>query len=623
MDNINQRIHKSARLAYIYSRVSKLTQAQQGGGIGRQIDRGMKFVEDLNTKAGQQEKFHRYEIANEMIVDKGLSAYLGRNTCENAGLGAFLQAAREGKIPPHSLLVVEAVDRISRLDPSQARMIFLELARYKIDIAIQKFNLVVYHDEKTDMGSDLLLTAAFHLAHMESQQKSDRICATFDKKRELERQGGVKRTTICPAWMKISPCKTKFELIPESVGVLKRIFKMRIDHGMGAISVAKKLNSEGVSNFNGRPWSTKLIEKYWKMPQCIGAFQPKTDDYKSGKRRKVPLGDLITDYYPAAISKTDFAIVQDSFSKYEKGAKSHNCKNLYAGLLKCATCGGTLSFAKPNRGQPKLRCRNYLDNRGCTQGRNGSLNYLPVEKLLVDSLSSIEYSQLHRRTNLTTDTNQLSDIELELNNEHMKVAELKNELENVSSSSAISTLARELDRACIRVEKLKQQQAMLLRTQSTPDLSIFEEADFTKMEERCRYNNFISSFVDYVVVSGSDCIVCFKGDLGFVQLLLGNRSERLRERGYMLGKDVIEGKFKNDKILDDDKVIQIDLGKYVEKQNQFFAKLTDLPIPSSSDYLMSIKFAFNIQIKLGLCPSLKSVTTNILNSNDIQNNLLK
>lgn len=164
---------------------------------------------------------------------------------------------------------------------------------------------------------------------------------------------------------------------------------------------------------------------------------------------------------------------------------------------------------------------------------------------------------------------------------------------------------------------------MLLRTPSIPDLSTFEEADFTKMEERCRYNNFISSFVDYVVVSGSDCIVCFKGNLGCVQLLLGNRSERLRERGYMLGKDIIEDKFKNDKTRDDNKIIQIDLGKYVGKQNQLFAKLTDLPLPSTGDYLMSIKFAFNVQLKLGLCPSLKSVTTNVLNSNDIQNILLK
>ncbi|UXA00508.1 recombinase family protein [Vibrio splendidus] len=619
----NKMINKTIRESFIYSRVSKSIQAQQGGGISRQIERGIKFVEELNRQADEQQKSYVYEIADEIIVDRGLSAYLGKNTSENAGLGAFLQAAREGKIPAHSLLVVEAVDRISRLDPTKARMIFFELAQYKIDIAIQRFNLVVYHDEKADMGSDLLLTAAFHLAHMESQQKSDRIRATFNKKREMERKGGAKRTTVCPAWMQISTCKTKFELIPDRVDVLKRIFKMRIKYGLGAISVANKLNGEGILNFNGRPWNTKLIEKYWKMPQCIGVFQPKTDDYKSGKRRKVPLGNLIVDYYPAAISKTDFALVQESFSKYEKGAKSHNCKNLYAGLLKCATCGGTLSFAKSNRGQPKLRCRNYLDGRGCSQGRNGSLNYLPVEKLLVDSLSSIEYSQLNRRANLPTDTNLLSDLEHELNNEHRKVGELKKQLENVSSSSAISALARELDRACIREEKLKQQQAMLLRTQSIPDLSIFKEADFTKMEERCRYNSFISSFVDYVVVSGSDCIVCFKGDLGCVQLLLDNRLQRLRERGYILGKDVIEGKFKDDKILDGNKILQLDLGKYVEKQNQTFAKLTDLSVPRTDDYLTSIKFAFNVQLKLGLCPSLKSVTTNILNSNDIQNNLLK
>ncbi|MEZ8318140.1 recombinase family protein [Vibrio splendidus] len=192
----------TARLAYIYSRVSKSIQAQNGQGISRQIERGKKFVEDLNARAGNSGQKYTYEVANEMIVDEGLSAYLGRNTDENAGLGAFLQAAKEGEIPPHSLLVVEAVDRISRLDPNQSRMIFLELAKHKIDVAIQRFNLVVYHDRKADLGSDLLLTVGFHLAYMESQQKSERIRATFDKKREKEREresGGSKANFNLPS----------------------------------------------------------------------------------------------------------------------------------------------------------------------------------------------------------------------------------------------------------------------------------------------------------------------------------------------------------------------------------------------------------------------------------------
>lgn len=608
--NVNQT--KSIRLAYIYSRVSKITQSQQGSGISRQIDRGKKFVESLNQKAIEQQKHHLYEVADEMIVDRGLSAYLGRNTSENAGLGAFLQAARDGKIPAHSLLVVEAVDRISRLDPAEARVIFLELARHKIDIAIQRFNIVVYHDQKSDLGSDLLLTVGFHLAHMESQQKSDRIRATFDKKREEERKGGVRRTTICPDWMKISSCKTKFELIPEHADVMKRIFRIRIEEGIGSGLVAKRLNAEGIRNFRGRSWSSKLIEKYWKMEQCIGVFQPQTDDYSSGKRKKIPLGNPIADYYPAVVSKNEFTQVQASFGNHESGSKSNNCKNLFAGMLKCSICGGSLSYSKSNRGYPKLRCRNYLDSRGCTQGQKGSLNYLPVEQLLVDSLSCINYSQLNKDYDSNSGKGGLAELELKIKKQQQKVDELKNQLETITSSTAIAMLAQELDRSCLEIVKLKQEQDKYLSAGGKPDMSQVVGLNLNEQEDRRKYNNFISRFVQYVVVSESDCIVAFRGNLGCVQLYLDNRLDRLRERGYKVGKDIIESKFHKSQEHDTIDMIQVDLKEYAEKQNQLFSQLTEVPLPTNSDYLTSLKYSYNAQLNAGLCPSKKHITSIIL-----------
>ncbi|MDH5889205.1 recombinase family protein [Vibrio splendidus] len=602
----------TARLAYIYSRVSKSIQAQNGQGISRQIERGKKFVEDLNARAGNSGQKYTYEVANEMIVDEGLSAYLGRNTDENAGLGAFLQAAKEGEIPPHSLLVVEAVDRISRLDPNQSRMIFLELAKHKIDVAIQRFNLVVYHDRKADLGSDLLLTVGFHLAYMESQQKSERIRATFDKKREKERAGGARRTSICPPWMKLSTCKTRFELIPERAELLKRIFKMRINEKRGSTSVAKQLNREGLLNFNGRPWSSKLVEKYWKMQQCLGVFQPQTDDYSTGKRRKIPLGNPIADYYPCVISKSEFSQVQASFAMYEKGAKSHNCKNLFAGILKCSVCGGTLSFAQSNRGQPKLRCRNYLDERGCTQGQKGSLNYRPVELLLIDSFECIDYTKLYGSRSTNSDAKTLAGIEFEINERTKKIGELRKQLKKMNSTDAIAMIATGLDSTCIEVESLKQQQAILLKAQSTPDMSQVTGLDFRKEVDRRKYNSFISSFVEYVVVSENDCIVNFKGNLGSVQLYLDDRLERLRERGYKFGKDIIESKFQKHQEHDMKKVIQVDLKELADKTNQLFSQLTRAAIPTDSDYLSSVKFSFNVQLNSGLCPSKKNITSIML-----------
>lgn len=145
---------------------------------------------------------------------------------------------------------------MSRLPADHSRQLFAKLKEYKIDVAITKFSLIIPHDEHLDMGVDLLLTAAFHLAHMESEQKSQRIKATFDKKRREEAEGGEKRTSVCPAWMKLSSCKTYFELIPERVEVLTTMIDMKLN-GYGCHRITKYLNERSISNFSGKPWRTE------------------------------------------------------------------------------------------------------------------------------------------------------------------------------------------------------------------------------------------------------------------------------------------------------------------------------------------------------------------------------
>jgi len=610
------------RSAFIYSRVSKSMQASKGEGITRQIERSKKFIDDLNFK-NEQEGLAKYQLADDMIIDKGLSAYSGLNTTENGGLGAFLQAAREGRIPAYSMLVVEAVDRISRMEPNESRMIFLELAKHKIDVAIQRFNLVVYHDQKADLGSDLLLTVGFHLAHLESEQKSERIRATFDKKRQRELQGGEKRTSICPPWMILSECKTRFELIPERSALLQRIYRMRIHDNLGSSRVAKALNSENIKNFNGRTWSSQLIEKYWKMSQVIGVFQPTTDDYSTKRRRKMPLGNPIVDYYPAAISKEDFTTVQLSFSQYEKGSKSATYKNLFAGMLKCPQCGGTLSYAKSERGQPKLRCRNYLDNRGCTQGAKGSINYLPVEQLLVNSLSSINYTKLYKNDKNKSIKTQLDDIELQLNQNENKIAVLKEQLKLVGNAMTISVLAVQLDKTYGDLENCKRQQTNLLQSFSVPHIPVVKQLDLTSIESRSKYNDLISGVVDYVVVSEDDCIVVFKGNIGAVQLFLHNRYDKYRDRGYLVGKDIIDAKFLREETVSEHKAFQIDLNGLVKWRNKGFDQLTNRSMPISLDYLECIKFVFNAMQEAGLSMDKLMVTNFILNNKVIMNVILK
>ncbi len=489
-----------------------------------------------------------------------------------------------------SLLVFSLYTLCSILIARQSQEIHFDSNR--IDVAIQRFNLVVYHDQKADLGSDLLLTVGFHLAHIESEQKSERIKATFEKKRQREAQGGERRTSICPAWMVLSDCKTKFELIPEYSALLQRIFRMRIDDNLGSSRVVKLLNSENIKNFNGRPWSTALIEKYWKMEQAIGVFQPTTDDYSTNVRRKIPLGGPILDYYPAAITKQDFATVQLSFSKYEKGTKSVNYKNLFAGMLKCSICGGTLSYSKVTRGQPKLRCRNYLDSRGCVQGSFGSLNYIPVEQLLINAFSKVSELRLCESDKRKSTKIQLKEVILQINRQEDKVLSLKGKLKTVSNKRTIYTLAEQLDSTYEDLDSCKQNQASLMRLLSDPNDLDTGTLKLNSVESRRKYNSLIHDIVDYIVVSENDCTVVFNGSLGTAQLFLHDRYNKYREYGYLIGKDVINEKFISKDDANEHKEFEININTLMKVRSDSFRKLTNLEIPPYLDYLKSIKFVF-------------------------------
>ncbi len=97
------------RKAYIYSRVSKGTQTK-GDGLRRQVESATKFVE-MENASNRSSGRHTYVVEDNLITDRGLSAYKGLNTEANAGLGAFIEAAKNGDIVRGSLLVVEAIDR--------------------------------------------------------------------------------------------------------------------------------------------------------------------------------------------------------------------------------------------------------------------------------------------------------------------------------------------------------------------------------------------------------------------------------------------------------------------------------------------------------------------------------
>lgn len=501
------------RTAYIYGRVSKIEQAEKGEGIGRQLDRASSFIQDINFRL-ERDNQPTYVIASDFIIDKGLSAYYGLNTQENAGLGAFIKAVESNEIYAKSLLVVEAVDRISRLPAKESRKIFEQLADLKIDVAIIKFGLIIRHDENFDLGTDLLLTAAFHLAHLESEQKSQRIRATFDRKRAKEKEGGAKRTSVCPAWMKLSDDKLRFELIPEHVTTLQKIFDWRIK-GDGSHVICNRLNAQGISSFteankgNYKEWSKRLVEKYLKMIQTYGAFQPTQHVMIDGKRIREPLGDVVENYYPAVVDKDTFIQAQQAFKAgaKTKGRKAQQGANLFAWLCYCPSCGGNMTYFKPNRGRKKVRCRNQLDKNHCSQS---SVNYEDMEELLVDKLSGLDYNQL-RGESFEQLQKDIDLLQHQIDEEEAALNEIDIQLTN-AHASVVSRLMGIVNDRTANLEELKRVQREKQQVKFDYSQHSIEGLQLDKPEDRERYNKFLRQYIDY--------ILCGDKKSGFVKVKL-------------------------------------------------------------------------------------------------------
>lgn len=510
-------------LAFIYSRVSKEIQVK-GEGLARQLKEAQGFIASRNLERAAK-GLPPYRIADN-LSDQGISAYIGLNTKENAGLGAFIKAAEEGEVPRGSLLVVEAVDRISRMESDKAREIFRRLKELGIDVGIVRFQMIVKHNEPTRLDHDLLMTAGFHLAHMESEQKSQRVKATLTRNRKIADEGGRKSTSNAPKWMQISDDRMEFNLVPDRVRVIEKMIEMKLE-GIGCHTIANKLNEMKIPFFikdkqgNDREWDSNMVTRYLHMPQLYGAFQPKHRVFNEhGTEQRVNNGDLRLNYYPAIINKEKFDLLQLTFitnpddeKKSKGGRQNGEYKNLFSDLCFCPVCGDGMHFSQPPRTKAKLLCRSHSRLNRCTQK---PLYYAGFEERLIRALSGLDYARINNKgfKKLKEET---ALIESKIATLHKTVAFLNDQLLKCSDIRVMGSFNDKLSAVHAEIDEAEGQLTGALALQNNYNATITSDLDLTTNDGRARYNAFIKTFVRYIIAaderSGCPIRVVFKSDI--------------------------------------------------------------------------------------------------------------
>jgi DNA invertase Pin-like site-specific DNA recombinase len=407
-----------------------------------------------------------YAIANGLTLDEslnvqdlGVSAYKGINF-ETGALGQFVQAIDNGRVASNSFLLVESLDRLSRLPVPEALAIFQAIIGRGITI-VTLIDSAVYSKErlKNDWTPLLIALVSMSRAHEESAVKSRRVKAAWDAKKTRIKTTKEAMSGRCPWWLKPSADKSTYDVTPEKAKVVKLIFELAKD-GLGNSLIAKHLNHHKIPPAqHAKLWQNSTVGFNLRNIAVIGVLQLDQDN-----NGRTTTNTFIEDYYPAIIDKTLFYEIQAQKASRNRSkntisaGRKGQCHNMFQGTAKCGYCGGGMHIRrKPGINSGFLYCAKSLQGGDCV---GVSYNLRKLESEFLQFTRELNVAQILGDTSakdlLSSKQNELSACIGKLEETQIKLNNLLKAIE--SGSDVISLVQRmrdvEIDVANFKKEKL-------------------------------------------------------------------------------------------------------------------------------------------------------------------------
>lgn len=359
--------------AYSYLRFSTPEQAR-GDSSRRQLVMAQNYARTHDLELDETLTFH----------DVGVSAFRGQNA-EAGMLAYFKEAVDSGLVPQGSILLVEQLDRISRLSPRKALRVLEDIVEAGITVVTLNDGRAYSEGSLDKDPLDLMVSIlTFMRANEESATKASRLKAAWEGKREAA--ASVPMTGRVPAWLRLNRETKQIEVIPERADIVRRIYQEALE-GKGQHLIAARLNAEGVAPWGGGAyWQRSYIAKILASSTVVGTCIPHLTEYQERKRVRRPLAPL-PGYYPAVVSEKLFAEVQALQTSNSTPRGRHAAKpvlNILAGLARCHSCGRTMTRTnKGKRSAPSFVCTAAKAGAGCSYR---SVRYAWVEGSILQRL---------------------------------------------------------------------------------------------------------------------------------------------------------------------------------------------------------------------------------------------
>lgn len=361
---------------YSYLRFSDAKQAA-GGSIDRQKNYAKKWAAENGLTLDESLSMR----------DEGLSAFHQKHV-KSGALGVFLEAVKTGKIPMGSVLVVEALDRLSRAKPRVAQTQMTQIVDAGLIVVTandgKQYSQKSLDNNPMEMIYSLLLMIR---ANEESDTKSKRVKAAIIRQCEAWVSGKRRERIVNgrdPGWVRWNG--TAFELIPERAEGMRMVIKLFLE-GQGYVRIARELKNHGleVTGKNATGWIYMLIQR----PDLIGVRLLKAD----GEAFR------LENYYPRLISDDDFARLQLEYGRRQLAPGEVGRKGKFPSIFTgtsvgtCGGCGRKLVTQNQTRrvradGTPAIYRRMKCGECEATNGSaKASISAHIVEKSILDYCS--------------------------------------------------------------------------------------------------------------------------------------------------------------------------------------------------------------------------------------------
>ncbi|MER9865463.1 recombinase family protein [Mesorhizobium sp. M0185] len=122
------------------------------------------------------------------LVDNGVSAFKGGNLDLEASLGQFTADVKAGTIPSDTVLLLENLDRFSRIHPMDAQPVLSELLKTGLTlVTLQDQRVHTYEDYRANFASLMMSLMTLQAAYESSAKLSHRVGEAWKRKAEKAR----------------------------------------------------------------------------------------------------------------------------------------------------------------------------------------------------------------------------------------------------------------------------------------------------------------------------------------------------------------------------------------------------------------------------------------------------